>query len=517
MLAVDWRLDGQNGAVGAVVKRWYPIGLGILLLAGALFRMSYLIEHGVDERYFGGLWVGFIDAIRDNSYALPSSIDHVTATGSPFAYPPLSFYISLILSDLTGLDSLYFVNVLPGVISVIALLAFYWLSSEFTSNKLLRLLVFSAFSFLLSAYHEQQFPSGLAESLGTLALILYAKCLLHLNRNGGRRNLAITGIAGAVTILASPGSAIGMFLTTGAVWITVPGLRADRRQALLIFGAVIGIAMFLSSWFWLTTILRHGPDIFFATFSDRAGEGNVLFSFFESFARNIFEFDIGGFEILGGIALIGLLELVRRRQFLVPLWLVMLLTVPQESTWLVSIPGAIAVGFGIWSIVTVLGGTFSQLPPLFVKASVTGAAVGLLMVLPVIEFFDSDVNVLSNAETELIETAKSRSDEGDLFLIVSSDDLRTDNFLEWFSFLGERTVLNQRWGAEFTLRSRELDSINEVLGNCESVTCVSETYLLNEGDPDVRRFVLVHPGIPVDSAQHDVVYKNTAGTIVALP
>lgn len=446
MLAVDWRIDEQNSAVRAVVKRWYPIGLGILLLAGVFFRMSYLIEHGTDERYFGGLWVGFIDAIRENSYALPSSIDHVTAAGSPFAYPPLSFYISLVLSDLTGLDSLFFVNVLPGVISVIALLAFYWLSSEFTSNKLLRLLVFAAFSFLLSAYQEQQIPSGLAESLGTLALILYAKGLLHLNRNGGRRNLALAGIAGAITILASPGSAIGMFLTTGAIWITVPGLRTDRRQAFLIFGAVIGIAMFLSSWFWLTTILRHGPDIFIATFSDRAGDGNILFSFIESSVRNIFEFNVGGFEILGGIALIGILELVRRHQFLVPLWLVLLFMVPQESTWLVSIPGAIAVGFGVWSIISVVGGAFSQLPPLFVKASVTAAAVGFLMVLPVNEFFDSGVIVLSNAETELIETAKSRTEEGDLFLIVSSNDLGRDNFLEWFSFLGKRTVLNQRWG-----------------------------------------------------------------------
>ncbi len=180
-------------------------------------------------------------------------------------------------------------------------------------------------------------------------------------------------------------------------------------------------------------------------------------------------------------------------------------------------PAALAIGFGIWSAMSVLKSIVDRQLSAAVPATVAVLAVGFLLVLPLIEFMDPDYDPLTVSEVELIENARSSSSRDEVFLVVSSDDLVRDNFLEWFSFLAERTVLNQRWGAEFLLMSRELDSINENLQQCESVTCLAGTDLFDEADPASRRFVVIHPGVAIDSPDYSVIFQNESGAVVELP
>jgi len=72
----------------------------------------------------GGLFFTFINALLQNHFSFPDTISY-NGLSIPFVYPPLSFYISALVSSLFHIPVIDLLRILPAVFSILTIVAFY--------------------------------------------------------------------------------------------------------------------------------------------------------------------------------------------------------------------------------------------------------------------------------------------------------------------------------------------------------------------------------------------------------
>ena len=118
----------------------------------------------------GGLFYAMIVNLQEAHYALPLYATYNLAQ-IPFAYPPLAFYITGLLSDLLHIPVLDLVRLLPPIISTLAIPAFFLLAKEITKSKLHIVFGVFAFAFLPRVFAWHIMGGGITRSLGFLFAI----------------------------------------------------------------------------------------------------------------------------------------------------------------------------------------------------------------------------------------------------------------------------------------------------------------------------------------------------------
>jgi len=71
------------------------------LVAATLIYVGYLLTHPYPA-FGAGLFLQIATEIARHNYHLPATIPYYTASGIPFAYPPLGFYLVAVLHAVTG-------------------------------------------------------------------------------------------------------------------------------------------------------------------------------------------------------------------------------------------------------------------------------------------------------------------------------------------------------------------------------------------------------------------------------
>jgi len=145
-----------------------------IILVGAGFRLYHLFIFPFNEPFrLGGLFYEFSRQIVLNNFAFPETIPYYSAGGIPFAYPPLSFYVQAILIQLFNPPLFITVNLLPPLITLLSLPAFYWMIRQYTDDVHLALAGLFAYALIPTAFMNQIEAAGLAESFGVLTIILF--------------------------------------------------------------------------------------------------------------------------------------------------------------------------------------------------------------------------------------------------------------------------------------------------------------------------------------------------------
>jgi len=161
------------------------IALTLVALLGIAARLIHLWLIDIHYPfYLGGLYLEFAQQIRLHGYRLPPTISYYSAGGIPFAYPPLSFYIEALLLDITPIAPFVLVNLLPPAISILAFFSFFYLVTRLSKDPVFEISALAAFAVLPNLISEQIAASGLAEALGTLALVWLGIGLLSFYRRG---------------------------------------------------------------------------------------------------------------------------------------------------------------------------------------------------------------------------------------------------------------------------------------------------------------------------------------------
>jgi hypothetical protein len=468
------------------LNRLYTPALALVFAIGIAFRVYALFVVGFDEPFdLGGLFYQMSLEIARNGFGLPVSIPYYFPGGLPFAYPPLAFYIQAALIRLFSPPLFLTVNLLPALFSLLSLCVFYLLAKEAILPRWQRLAALFIFAILPLAVTEQVQAMGLAESLGTCALILYTWALLRAGRQPRMKRWLLAGLMLALCVVSSPGSlyAAGLISLLFTITLIVQWVRQRDARGLLGVVVIGFTGLLLSAPYWLKVVLTHGFDIFTGAFM--AQNTSLLIELKE----NLLAFRlIWTTPLWNGLFLLCLALMLFRKQFLLFIYTLLLLLIIRER-WIVSIAISLVIGSGIGELLDLLAGLKWKGRDL-VRVSLTWALVLVLVY---------------NAGAYLVYTVNEQTYDLPAVIVEDLQRIRIAQLIpveanvvaigglgmvEWSPALLEREVLNNPYGLEWVpAREDEMHFLTSQLQ--EARNPIDYAILIRQFFPEIPEVYLV--------------------------
>lgn len=427
----------------------------VILLAGIFLRFYHLFKFDFYYEPFrlGGLFIAFSEQIIKNGFRLPDMIPYYSDGGIPFAYPPLGFYVEAIFLSLFPNSQILIANLLPPVVSALALIAVFLLLRWYYREQEIYILAgVYAYAFLPSAYTNQIEAGGLAEAFGSLALVLFFYHSIQFRSLPSWKNVALVGFSLSISILSSPGSAVGAALLSGLLGLEMLFKNKFSVQAI---GQIIVIAVIgglISAPYWATVISYHGKGIFI--FPVLAQYGNTEHqSYFRVLFNNLMNFSIvqdGSAFFWNLVIFLGILWGMSKGKFALPLAFLAVFTIPREAVWLIALPATLLVAHGFVDVLLNLLHPVSVVFNRWKEIAYISffVMIGCSMIFQAFSISDALVAdkqwKITSEQIELVEDARSLIPANAKVLVLGNDAL-----LEWSPYLLQREVINTKFGLEW--------------------------------------------------------------------
>lgn len=452
---------------GSLKLRWI---VPIMIAGGIALRVAHLFSIPYDTPFhLGGLFYEFSRQIILNHFSLPAIIPYYSLGGIPFDYPPLAFYVQAIVMRLFSPSPFIIVNVLPPLITIFSLPAFYWMVKAQTSDDRLIIAALFAYALMPAAFVNQIEGAGLAEACGTLTLLFFLGWLFRFEKNPRPIPAILAGVFLGLSVLSSPGSAYGGAII--AFLFFCKHLLQDlkeknfKKSAWLVLTGLTGIL--ISAPYWITIFQRHELGGFTSAFISQQDASALLNQVrylitFKPADMITFVSDEGVYGFLfDWLIFAGLIWAILNKQVFQVIIFLAVWLIPREGSWLVAIPAAWLAALGIvYLVFPIIQKAFSAMgvnkrPPL---------APGLLTIILVLLMIGNAVFSLTDLKNqselqispEVIENAEQARQvipAGAHILIAGNGALR-----EWAPALLEREVLNCEFGLEW--QPDELKKVN---------------------------------------------------------
>ena len=480
------------------LTKWDWLAVAIILV-GVGIRIFHLFTISMDEPFrLGGLFYEFSRQIILNNFTLPDTIPYFSAGGIPFAYPPLSFYFQAIVIAVFDPPLFFSVNLLPPLITLLSLPAFYWMIQQYTDDNHLVLVGLFAFALMPPAFINQIEAAGLAESFGVLTLILYLGFVFRWAKDPNWKDTILAGLVLGFCIISSPGSAYAatLFSIVFFIWVLFGGLRKRTLKPagmLLVLGT---IGLLFSAPYWFSVMQNHGVNFFITPFLEQHQASTA-----PEQIEQIISFQPAGKYLSfmwNGLILAGLIWSILKRHFMIVLIFILFWLIPREGLWLVAIPGAILASMGFVYV----------LLPLFSKAfQVTDdhrppLAPGILGIILVILVFANAIFainvIISEPEWKISRDQIDALTEFQEIIPKNSGVIILGNLAmaEWAPVILQREVLNIEFGLEWQPDELEKakainatladDDFENLIAAVAASTVDHDIYLISSSNENVR-------------------------------
>lgn len=476
-----------------VNKKMIQIITLITLVAGIFLRFYHLLRFDFLHAPFrlGGLFVAFAEQILENDFRLPVTIPFYSEGGIPFAYPPLGFYVEALLMQIFPGSHFVIANLLPPIVSSLALPGVFLLLRWYFSNREAPVLagVF-AYAFLPLAFANQIEAAGLAESFGSLAMVVFFYAVIRYRRLPDGKNALWVGLALAFSVISSPGSAIGAAFLAGLLGLETVLKNRFSWQSIWQMALTAGAGLLVSAPYWLTVMLNHGNGIFILPVLGQYNGGGEKRSFLTTLFERLMNFTVvqdGGVFFWNLVIFLGLLWLVLHGKFTLPLAFLVLFSIPRESAWLTALPAALLFAHGFVEVL------LSLLQPIFAPSQRLRAWGMSLILLFLGGWLAFQSFALSNAlladqqwkisaeQVKLVEDARAMIPADAKVLVLGNDAL-----LEWSPYLLEREVINTKFGLEWQPAKLErVTHLNKQLENAATWEAMLKTITEFTGQPGI--------------------------------
>jgi hypothetical protein len=362
------------------------------------------------------------------------------------------------------LSLLDLIRVLPPLISVLTVPAFYMLARKLVKSELLAAAAAVSFALLPTAFDFMIVGGGLPRAFGFLfcILTLHQAADLHSSRRLSR--LAATAVLASLTVLSHP--VVAWFMVY-SLTILLFFLGPSRRALANLLG-VGAAALLLTSPWWGVCIARHGLDPFLAAFQAGTRSWSALLAPFLFMHTNE-----PYLTLQAVLALLGLFLTLRERQFLLPAWLAAVFVFETRLTaTYAAIPTALLAGIGFGRVVmpglTRLASSPTEggpsrtaaLPPDTVGRTrampATGGWVALLatgyflVYMLIAAFLSAPHEALPQSQRLAMQWIRSNTPAGSQFAVISGIRLAGIDYVsEWFPALTGRASLATPQGYEW--------------------------------------------------------------------
>jgi len=429
--------------------------LGLVLRIAAPLQASIPLNDG-------GLFYVMIQDIQQNGYALPAFTNYNYAR-IPFAYPPLAFYFTGLLADLTRVDLLDLLRILPAIISTLAIPAFYLLAKLITPTRLAAAIATVCFAFMPRDFEWHIMGGGITRSFGLLLALLTMAAAIQLFKTGQSRFIIWTIAWGALLVATHPEAALQTALA-----VLIFYLFLNRTTKGIINSAIvaIGILVLTSPWWW-TVISQHGLGPLLA--APGAAKVDALNPIVRLFLLFRFEFTGEQFvQVLAVMGLIGLTISLAKKDFFLPAWLTLpLLIEPRSAPVYIIIPLAILAGWALTEYIFPLlrkikNPTNSESVHILNDKTVR-LFLGFLIIYSVMSSYAASSTIqkdftLTETDLDAFQWVEANTLPDSQFLVLTGQHHLRDAVSEWFPVLAKRrsqaTVFGYEWVPDGRFRQR---------------------------------------------------------------
>lgn len=293
-----------------------------LILAG-VFGLAVRIYPLLNTRFplvDGGMFLVMIGDLQAHHFTLPAFTTYNHAQ-IPFAYPPLAFYLTGFVNSITGLPLADILKWQPLLVNTLSLPIFYLFARRVLRSDGKAALAALIFALTPNSYWWQIVGGGLTRSLGAFFFLLAAYCAEGMYRTQRPSAVLATTLCSALAVLSHPEWGLqtaGMLVLFCCFW------GRDRKGILLTSLVGTGILLLSMPW-WLSVVLQHGLGVFQQ--ASQATEPRWLFwtiPFALSFTGEIT-------PVIAVFALCGLFIHLGRRDFLLPVWALLILVLDPRG------------------------------------------------------------------------------------------------------------------------------------------------------------------------------------------
>ncbi|MFC1872246.1 hypothetical protein ACFLYV_00785 [Chloroflexota bacterium] len=440
---------GRLTKVEQIIEKPRFLAISIIFLMGFLIRLVPLAMSGFTTEVpygYGSLYYHFAETILENNFVFPNIIQYYSDGGIPFAYPPAPFYLMAFIDRFTPLSTFFLCNYLPTLISMVTIVAFYFLAKEIFKEKKLILFSTLAYALLPTAFSELIPGEGLCESFGVLIFIVGMIFIYKMFSIEKRKYVLITGLLFGIAVVGSPGGGYAF----GISLLVFSFLKGEGIFDWKKFAIVTLIGALVSSPWWLMVIHYHGIDVFINAFMLR--HSNVLGLIQTTLYFNVFGLFWTTF------CLIGIFYSMIKKDFLLPIWFVVVLILGGvEIGYINPIPGALLITLGLLKVVIpsfkkgisgINNGTRLLTTAFIMLVILHGVGTAYMTA---INIYQSKMFCVPMGEIEAMEFIKQNTTEDSVFFSIPGENCMDWNgSVEWFPAIAHRTVLNAAFGSEWS-------------------------------------------------------------------
>jgi hypothetical protein len=451
---------------------WADLILILAVLLGTFIRFNptMLAGFAIND---GGMFAAMVDDLKTSRYLLPvfTSYNHLNI---PFAYPPLGFYLGRLAADLFGFDSTQVVRWVPAFFASLSIIAFYWLALRLLKNKYYASVSTLFFALMPRALSWFVMGGGLTRSPGQFFMLLTLAVVVRLYEENRRTDIFLAGLFGGLAVMSHPEAAVHTIVSAVFLWFML------SRNLKGFFNSVFvaGIVLLVTAPWWGTVIIYHGFEPLLkgaATGQKALAVFHLLFFVFteEPYATVI--------AILG---LIGIAFRLLRRDYLLPLWMVIpFLVEGRSAAGPAAIPLAMLAAVGLVDVVlAALQASAVKEPPRLVdEISPVERNVFIYLLLYLLfsayQFgFQLSSATLYPPDRDAMQWAKENTPPDSRFLVLTgTTSVSCDSVMEWFPAITGRqsiyTVQGTEWteGSNFNTYVMSTYAVQECMGNGDAV------------------------------------------------
>ena len=483
-------------------------------LIGGYIRLSQILELNFPLGD-GGLFYSMTKDLMANGYRLPviTSYNHLNL---PFAYPPLSFYLSGFLADLTSWQLIDIIRILPAVFTILAIPAFYLLARALIQNKYQVVFATLIFAFVPASFNWMIMGGGLTRSPAFFLSLLALYFIYRLYTQNHFRNILWTALFCSLTILTHPEAALHTAASALVFFIFFGRNKKGLLKSILV--AVL-IVLATSPW-WGTVLVHHGFTLFLVAGKTGFYSVSDVFRFLQTDLTHEY-----GLQTIGTLGLIGLFWYLAKRKYFLPIWAIVTFISDQRSATLYLTPCiAILASYSLTNILQIFNTTTPQLEvennepnPLSGKVS-----KGLFLLLFGKWVFSAMATIvliinnisLANSDKNAFDWIKLNTPSESRFLVMTGNSPLADPVSEWFPALTNRTSIATAQGYEWDNSS----SFENILTESTNVQkCIYLTYHCVESWAEKQHkgfdYLYIHnPAQPAD-AQSSSLFESALGDL----
>jgi hypothetical protein len=472
------------------------LAVSVSLLIGGLVRFPYLVSDDLFPLGDGGLFIAMINSIKANHYMLPEFVAY-NGFQIPFAYPPLGFYLAIIVSRLFGLSTLFVFRYLPLVINLLTIAVFVLLSFEILKDKPAAFISSIFFSIILQVYLWTIKGGGISRSPGFLFTALTIYLIFLYERKGGIYYLVAGFFSLSATILSHPEWALVAPVSV-AVFFLLKSRHSWKKRIQLMLALYIGAAMLTAPW-WGTVLYRFGiSPLMMAAQVAKMDLNQFVGNFLDGRMLSV-DIVLRQDYFISFLAMVGVIVSLYKKDFFLPFWLVAVyIAAPKNSPIPGLIPLILLSAIGIRGVDNFLlnglyflkagQSVFKRLIDALIRAFsfFPASSIYLIIVIPLslVNLIKQPVlHPIKQSDRAAMQFVAKNTPQDARFVVLTPLDWFEADALEWFPLLADRQSLTTPQGLEW-VSSSEFMKIRQI--TYESSSLVRSALTGNDSGETVR-------------------------------